>query len=233
MSLSEEILSRTIALSQQEVNFTETSDINEINKLDDGLNSIVLSATVFHIGLKNIPYLIKNEGKRAAVKAYKAYHQVLQLFADETEGHLIDYDSKSFLIIYPTTHKEISNIVESALKLSYILGKLLSKKIEQFGKTDFSIGIDHGRIMGVKSNNGNHWYGTCIDKAATIGSLCLKPSYVGVSGLIYSELDDKIKVHTNHILGIPKKENAWQKGSYQFENEHKHFYTTHHTIEVE
>lgn len=233
MSLSEEILSKITVLSQQEVNFTETSNLNEVHNLAEGLNCIVTTATVFHVGLKNIPYLIKNEGKRSAVKTYQMYHQALQSFAEETQGSLVDYDCKSFLIIYPSSHKDINAHIKNALKLSYILGKLLPKKIEKIGNTDFGIGIDHGRIMGVKSNNGIHWYGICIDKAATIGSLCLKPSYVGISGLIYSELDEELKIHTNHILGIPKKENAWQKGSYQFENEHKHYYTTHHTIETE
>lgn len=232
MNLSEEILSKTATISLQEVNFAETSNTKDIGKLDDNLSTIVTNATVIHVKLKNLQYLTKNEGKRSAVKSYKIYHQVLQIFADETHADLVDHDTKSFLLIYPSSHKDISTIVENAMKLSYVLGRLLPKNIDKFASIDFGIGIDHGRIMGTKSNNGNHWYGICIDKAAVIAGLCLKPSYVGISGLVYSELNEDLKIHTSHILGIPKKENAWQKGSYQFENEHKHFYTTHHVIEI-
>ena len=76
------------------------------------------------------------------------------------------------------------------------------------------------------------WYGTCINKAAAISEMCLKPCYLGISGLVYSELSENLKTITRHILGIPKKEPAWIKGIYQFENERKHYYSSNHTIEV-
>lgn len=228
----DEILSRAIELRDKEFAITETSNLSEVNNLNNEMSAIVSSATVLYINLKNMPYIIKNDGKRAASKTYKIFHEVLEIFAKETNAYLIDHNSSSILMVYPSSIKEIDTHIENAFKLSYVLGKELVKNITQFGSLNFSIGIDHGRILGTKCNNGILWYGTCIDKAAAISELCLKPSYLGISGLIYSEISENLKTITRHILGIPKKEPAWVKGSYQFENERKHYYSSNHTIEV-
>lgn len=228
----DEILIRSTSLLNEEYTFTDTTNLSEVNNLKDNLSAIVSSATVFFVNLKNIPFVIKNDGKRAASKRYKIFHEALDIFAKETNAYLIDNSISSFLLVYPSSIKEIDIHIENAFKLSYILGKELVKKIDQLGTLNFSIGIDHGRILGTKSNNGIMWYGTCINKAAAISEMCLKPCYLGISGLVYSELSENLKTITRHILGIPKKEPAWIKGIYQFENERKHYYSSNHTIEV-
>lgn len=228
----EEILNKAIELHNEDFKIAETSNLSEVNNLSDEMSAIVCSATVFFINLKNMPYIIKNDGKRAASKTYKIFHEALSVFAKETNAYLIDHNSNSFLLVYASSIKEIDTHIENAYRLSYVLGKELVKSIPQFNSLNFAIGIDHGRVLGTKSNQGILWYGTCIDKAAAISELCLKPSYLGISGLIYSEISENLKTITRHILGIPKKEPAWVKGSYQFENERKHYYSSNHTIEV-
>lgn len=232
MSLINEIQSKANAILKGQYSIIETSDLSKLDSITDNSSAIVTSATVFFINLKNIPYIVKNDGKRNAAKTYTTYFEIVNCFANETGGYLTKYDSKSFLLIYPSGSNDIDKHIENAYKLSFILGKFLPKKIEQFNSISFSIGIDHGRILGVKIGDEKIWLGTCINKAAAISELCIKPSYLGISGFIYSELGDEMKTYTRHILGIPKKENTWLRGSYQFENEHKHFYTSHYTIEV-
>ena len=100
---------------------------------------------------------------------------------------------------------------------------------------EFAIGIDHGHIMGTKnlSDNGNDhlsWFGTCIYKAMRICKECARPFYVGVSGSIYHNLDEDLRIAERRILGIKKKVEIWTRVSYQFDNVKKHLYQTNHRI---
>ena len=69
----EEILNKAIELCNEDFKITETSNLSEVNNLSDEMSAIVCSATVFFINLKNMPYIIKNDGKRAASKTYKGH----------------------------------------------------------------------------------------------------------------------------------------------------------------
>lgn len=228
----DEILAKATTVQNEEIAITESHNLSEINNLKDNQSAIVTEATVFFVNLKNIPFLTKNYGKRAASKMYKMLHEALDIFAKETNAYLIDHSTSSFLLAYSSSINEIDIHIENAFKLSYVLGRKLVKNTDQLGILNFSIGIDHGRILGTKSDNGIRWFGTCIDKAATISELCMKPCYLGISGLVYSELSEDLKTTSHHILGIPKKGPAWIKGVYQFENERKHYYSSNYTIEV-
>lgn len=232
MSIIENILSEAKALSEQEFRFKETSDFNEASQLGEGLEGLVTKATVLHIRIKGLFMVTKSSGKRASATIYKLFELAVKHFADETKGIFTTYTSDSFLIVYPESIKAIGTHIDNAFKLSYVL-KTLVAKTPTLKSCDFAIGVDHGKILVTRNTCGLQWYGTCIHKAEAIGELCFKPAYVGISGVIYSELDEDHTTTTRHILGIPKKENIWQKGSYQFEGEHKHFYSTRHNIEME
>lgn len=233
MSLIDDISNKMDALQNEEFSITETQAIDSIENLDDGLSAIVTSATVFFINIKNIPFIVSNDGKRAASKTYKLYQEALRLFANETNGVLVNYTNSSILIIYPTSIKEIDTHINNAFQLSYLIGRALPQKYPELSNINISVGIDHGRILGTKCVHGSLWYGSCIDKAAAISAACVKPSFIGVSRLVYSEISESLKNITIHrVLGFSKKEQAWQKSSYQLGNESKHFYSTRHNIEI-
>ena len=233
MNMIDEILTKATALQNEDYTITETSNLSEVNNLNNQLSAIVSNATVFFVNIKNIPFIVNNEGKRVAAKIYKIFHETLSVFAKESNAFLVNHNNSSFLLIYPSSIQEIDTNIENAFRLSHVLGKVLVKNFTQFSNVDFAIGVDHGRILGSKYSNDTLWYGTCIDKAEAISKVCSKPCYLGISGLIYSKLSDNMRTKTRHILGIPKKELIWLKGRYQFENESKHYYASNFTIEVE
>lgn len=231
MNHIDDILSKAESLSKQTLTCAEAHDLSEAKQLLEEYDCVVITASVLCVSIKNIPFITKTQGKRAAALCHKQFDNVLQSFAKATDGQLIDLSSSCFMMVYPATHEHIDAHVRNAMKLSHILGKVATKQIPSLANINFSIGVDHGRILCTKGNSGVVWYGTCIDKAIAIGDLCQKPAYLGISGLMYSILEEDTKTHTRHILGIPKKEPAWQRYSFQFENEHKHYYSTIHTIE--
>lgn len=226
MNIVDEILEKATKLQEEEYLYTETHD------LSNPTPAVVSNATVFVVNLKNLPFIVANYGKRIASKAQKTFHTALSVFAKETNAYLVDYSSKSFLLVYPDSIDEIDTHIENAFKLSYILGKVLVKSIAQFANLSFGIGIDHGRVLGARGENNTLWYGYCIDKAEAISEVSMKPCYLGISRLVYSKLSSSLKTKTHHILGIPKKETIWIKTGYRFENEDKHCYTSNFTIEI-
>lgn len=233
MSIVDEILKKANKLQEEEYLFTETPELSQIDDLTNPTPAVVSHATVFVVNLKNLPFIVRNYGKRVASKAQKTFHAILSIFARETNSYLVDYTSKSFLLIYPDSIEEIDSHIENAFKLSYLLGKVLVKSVAQFANLTFGIGIDHGRVLGSRCDNKTLWYGYCIDKAEAISETTMKPCYLGISKLVYSKLSGTLKTKTHHILGIPKKEAIWFKTEYKFENESKHCYTSNYTIETE
>lgn len=233
MSLIDDINNKVNTLQNEEYSIIETKDMDAFDNLSEGLSAVVTNATVLYVNIKNLPFITKNDGKRAVSKTYKTYQEVLRLFANETNGFFACYTNSSFLVFYPSSIKDIDTHVTNAFKLSYVIGKMLPQKFPQFSNIDISIGIDHGRILGAKCDHGRLWYGTCIDKAIAISNMCTKPSFIGISRLIYSEIGEDLRTITHRVLGFTKKEIAWQKGSYYFGNESKHFYSTRHNIEIQ
>lgn len=228
MKTNDEIINQTEKTIQQEFTFAEARHIEGKILSQEQLEAIIVVSNLLFVRINQMDKVIDNEGKRAAAKVFRLYRQVLQKFAEQTQAHFEIFDSCSFLLIYPGPKEEARNAVKRAMQLTHILTETLKAYAKQFNQMDFTIGIDHGRILG--TNEGRIiWQGICIDKAKKISEMCLKPYRIGISGLVYSVLEEEDKVATRHILGIPKKEEIWSRNSYDFSNTHKHYYVTKHT----
>ena len=230
MSLTQEILEKTTALSDAEFEYTNTSDFSVTDTLNDDCNAIVMEATVIYLEIKNIEVLLKT-GKRLAARIYKFYYNALKRICQETGGHLDCYSPHGFLMIYPKKDYEISHVVDIAMKTAELIGTGLREPFEKHSHCNFAIGIDNGNILGTKTFTGNNdshiaWFGHAIEKAIAISRLCQRPFFVGISGTVFHHLDDSMKKVTKRILGIKKDVDMWTRVSYEFENVKKHLYQT-------
>lgn len=224
----EEIINLTKKTIQQDFTFSETQHIEGKAVSQDQLEAIVVDSNVLFVHINKMMDIADSQGKRFAAKTFRLYRQVAQKFAELTHAHFEIYDSSSFLIIYPGKTEEARIAVKRAMQLAYILTDSLKAYAKQFNQMNFSIGIDHGRILG--TNEGRIiWQGTCIDKAKKISEMCIKPYRIGISRLVHSVLIEDDKVITQHFLGIAKKEEIWERNSYDFLNAHRHYYVTKHT----
>lgn len=228
----DEIINKIGTTSQQEFKFTDAQHLDEFSLSEDQLEAIMTASSVMFVYVLQLPQVINEEGKRAAAKAFRMYRQAVKSFAEQTHAHFDIYDPCSFLLIYPGPREEARKVVKLAMQLSGILTKCLNEFPNQFSLTDFTIGIDHGRVLG--TNEGRIiWQGICIEKAKRISEMCSKPYRIGITGLVNSILEESDKVVEKHILGIPKKEEIWIRNSYDFFGEHKHYYVTRHTEEYQ
>ncbi len=229
-SLNQNILEQAEKLSEASVNYVETQDLDAVNTLTDNMSSVVVETSALYLMIKNMRQIVKNDGKRQAIKVHELFSRCLSVFFTNGEARIYEDGNSGFIVLFDPKTTDTNKAVKYGLKLTHLFSRDLAPLSEKFNNISFGIGIDHGRVMGV--NIGHPvWFGTCIEKAKKISEECLKPCYLGISGRVHSQLGDDLQTVTRHILGIPKKENMWIKSTYQFENERKHLYQTYHSLE--
>ena len=238
MSWQDSLTEKITALSTAEFDYIETFDVKRESEINLDCSGIYMDSTVIYFEIKNIAYMLKENGRRKVAQAYTMYRTVLAAIAEQTGGFVNCFSPNAFLIIYPGKEESIEKAIKGALKISYALGETYKSQFSHIASLEFSMGMDQGHIMGTKnlSDNGKEhlsWFGTCIYKAMRISKECARPFYVGVSGAIYHNLDDSMRITTRRILGIKKSVEIWTKVTYQYENVKKHLYQTNHKLPLD
>ena len=233
-TLSEKIT----ALNKAEFEYIETKDINRASEISLDNTGIYMEATVIYFEIKNLAFMLKENGRRKVAQAYTMYHQVLTTIAERDGAFVNCFSPTAFLIIYPGADESQKPAVIGAIKIASAISNRFKELFSHIAGLEFAMGIDHGHIMGSKnlSDNGVEqitWFGTCIYKATRICQQCSRPFYVGISSGIYHSLDESMRVKQRRILGIKKRIEVWSKVSYQYDNVKKHLYQTNHTISLD
>lgn len=238
MSWKESLDEKLTSLANAEFDYIETHDIQKAADIGVDNSGIYMEATIIYFEIKNIVYILKENGRRKAAQAYTMYSEVLSAIAAQTGGFLNSFSPNAFLIIYPGKDDSIKDAVTGAMKVSYALTEMYKHQFATINGLEFAMGLDHGHIMGTKtlSDNGIEtmsWFGTSIYKAMRISQECARPFYIGTSGVVYHSLGESLKTTTRRILGIKKSVDMWTKVTYQYENVKKHLYQTNHKISPE
>ena len=238
MSWKETLSEKLTSLADAEFDYIETNNIQEASKIDLGCSGIYMEASIIYFEIKNLLYILKENGRRKAAQTYTMFSEVLSTIAEKTGGFINCFSPSAFLIIYPGKDNSIKDAVTGALKISYAITESFKHQFSTIKGLEFAMGIDHGHIMGTKtlSDNGTEvisWFGTSIYKAMRICKECARPYYIGTSGVIYHNLGEGLKTTTRRILGIKKSVDMWTKVTYQYENVKKHLYQTNHKISLD
>ena len=235
MSWNEPLGKKLSAYADAEFEYIETKDVNDAAKIDLGCSGIYMEATVVYFEIKNLAYILKENGRRKTAMIYTMYKEVITAIAEQAGAFVNCFSPFAFLIVYPGRDEALPQGVKGALKIAHALSEDFKEQFAGINGVEFSMGLDHGHIMGTKnmSDNGNEhisWFGSCIYKAMRIARECARPFYVGISGVIYHSLGEDLRIATRRILGIKKNVEIWTKVSYQYENVKKHLYQTNHKI---
>ena len=230
-----ELSDKLSKLSESEFHYIDTKNIAEADNIDYGCSGVYMESTVIYFEIKNLSYILKEHGRRKAAQAYTMIHTVLVSIAEKTGAFVNCFAPNAFLIVYPGKEEAIKEAIKGAMRIAYAFGDAFKHQFKDITGFEFSMGIEHGHIMGTKniSDNGYDrisWFGSCIYKAMRISKECARPFYVGVSGSIYHSLDEDLRIAERRILGIKKKVEIWTRISYQYENVKKHLYQTNHKI---
>jgi hypothetical protein len=221
--------------AEDEFNYIDTKDISKASEIDYGCSGVYTEASVIYFEIKNLPYILKENGRRKAAKAYTMLYTIIKSIADHTGAFVNCFAPNALLVVYPGKEEANKDAVRGAMRISYSVSESFKHQFKEIPGMEFAMGIDHGHIMGTKNlsdNDNDHlsWFGTCIYKAMRICKECARPFYVGVSGSIYHNLDEDLRIAERRILGIKKKVEIWTRVSYQFDNVKKHLYQTNHRI---
>lgn len=220
--------------SEDEFNYVETKDITKAEEIDYGCSGVYMEGTVIYFEIKNLPYILKENGRRKAAKTYTMLKTVIASIAEKTGAFINTFSPNAILVVYPGKEEANKDAVRGAMRIAHALSDAFKHQFSGLGM-EFSMGLDHGHIMGTKNlsdNNHDHitWFGSCIYKAMRISRECARPFYIGISGSIYHNLDEDLRIAERRILGIRKRVEIWTKVTYQYENVKKHLYQTNHKI---
>ena len=238
MSWTEDLTTKLSALSTAEFDYIETKDISRADDIDLNCSGIYMEATVVYFEIKNLTYMLKEQGRRKVAQAYTMYREVLGAIAEQNEAFVNCFSPNAFLIVFPGKDENFPKAVKSAMKIAYALSETYKSEFAHISGLEFAMGMDHGHIMGTKNLSDTDmvhmtWFGSCIYKAMRICKECSRPFYIGVSGTIYHSLGEDMRIYYRRILGLKKSVEVWTKVSYQYENVKKHLYQTNHKIPLE
>lgn len=238
MDAKEDMISQVAALGREKFAYTNSQSISDVTLLDTNTNALLMEGPVLFVTVRNMSYVLREYGKRTALRIYKMCHAAIKALSCNNGAFVHCESSNAFLIVFPDGKESVVVAMKTALRLNKLLNETLKDEFDKNAPVNISIGADYGHILGAKVLSDNEteqmvWTGACIEKAKAICNECEKPYFVGISRLVYNELDDSLKVFTKHILGIPKKVEIWSRISYQFENKKKHLYQTNYRLDLE
>ena len=238
MSWTEDLTSKISALSAAEFDYIETKDISRADDIDLNCSGIYMEATIIYFEIKNLTYMLKEQGRRKVAQAYTMYREVLGAIADQTGAFVNCFSPSAFLIVYPGKEENYPVAVKGAMRIAYALSETYKSHFAHITGLEFAMGMDHGHIMGTKNLSDTDmehitWFGSCIYKAIRICKECSRPFYIGISGSIYHSLGEDMRITYRRILGLKKSVDVWTKVTYQYENVKKHLYQTNHKIPIE
>lgn len=238
MSCKEALSKKLTALTEAEFDYIETSDISRAKEIDLNNTGIYMEATIIYFEIKNIAFMLKENGRRKMAQTYTMYREVIGAIAERGGAFVNCFSPNSFLIVYPGKEESLKAACLGAMKIASAISHTFKAQFSAISGLEFAMGIDHGHIMGTKNLSDNNldritWFGTSIYKAMTICKNCSRPFYVGISGIVYHNLEEDMRVLTRRILGIKKRIEVWNKVSYQYENVKKHLYQTNKQIDID
>ena len=237
MSWKDSLTEKLNAYAGSEFDYIETTDIDAAAKLDLGNTGLYMEATIIYFEIKNVPFILKEHGRRKMAQAYTMVNEILTNVAQQTGAFVNCYSPSAFLVVYPGK-EGIRQAVTGAMNIVYALTETFKPQFSFLPGFEFAMGMDHGHILSTKTASDNtfehlSWFGSCIHKAIRICSECARPFYIGVSGSIYHNLNEDLRTTTRRILGIKKSVDIWTKVTYQYENVKKHLYQTNHKISLD
>lgn len=238
MSWKENLSEKLSALSTAEFDYIETKDISRASEIDLKNSGIYMEATIIYFEIKNLPFMLKEHGRRKVAQTYTMYREVLASIAEPAGAFINCFSPNAFLIIYPGKEESLKAAAAGAMKITHAISVTFKDQFNSISGLEFAMGLDHGHIMGTKNLSDNNiesitWFGSSVYKAMRICRECSRPFYVGISSVIYHNLDEDMRVITRRILGIKKRIDIWSKVSYQYDNVKKHLYQTNQKISPE
>jgi adenylate cyclase len=188
----------------------EVTDITTIPDIDDsrltfGNKGLRFTATTLYIDMRGSTAVLNNHNRTTVSKLHKAYFHTIVTIARSLGGEVRSFNGDGMLVFFQGTSKStLSNAVQAAMMMKWMLSSNDSpvyKNMSKYSAVNFGIGIDYGKILcskvGISGVNNRDliWVGNAVNRSVKIGDKL--HGDIGISEVIYSNLEDKVKFHNN------------------------------------
>ena len=215
----------------------EVTDITTVPDLDDkrltfANTGLRFESTTLYIDMRGSTKILNKHNRTSVAKLHKAYFYIIVKIAKSLGGEVRSFNGDGMLVFFQgITKTTLSNAVKSAMQMKYMLteNEVVKKKLEKYSSIDFGIGIDDGKILCTKvglagtNNRDLVWIGNAVNKSVKIGDKLRSPKHIGISSLVYNNLNDEVKYHTKKD---GSKVDMWTQGYFRYnENTEIYYYT--------
>ncbi|MFX0198809.1 MAG: adenylate/guanylate cyclase domain-containing protein [Candidatus Hodarchaeota archaeon] len=218
----------------------EVIDITDVPDIDDsrltfGNKGLKFETTTLYIDMRGSTSVLNKHNRTTVAKLHKAYFHTIVTIAKSLGGEVRSFNGDGMLVFFQgTTKKILSNAVEAAMKMKWMLSSDDSKvktKMKKYSSVDFGIGIDDGKIIcskvGISGANNRDlvWIGNAVNKSVKIGDKL--HGSIGISSRVYTNLEDRVKYHTKKdISGNDVKVDMWTSNYFEYNGKQEVYYST-------
>lgn len=196
VSKAKEIESTTFVVTP--VTYVPTIDTSA---LTFGCTGLEFEATVLYIDMRGSTKVLNSHQKRVVAKLHMIYYHAIVKIAKVNGGEIRSFNGDSLLVFFQGTTKEkLSIAVKTAMQIRYAITDLVNDKLKNYMDINFGIGLDYGKILATKVGLGGTdttkdliWIGNAVNKSTVISDNSKSPNYVGISKLVYDNLEDYVK----------------------------------------
>ena len=235
MALEEDIIAKAKEIEKEVFQKTEVSTVPTIDdsRLTFGCKGLEFEATVLYIDMRGSTAMLNKHQKRTVAKIHMIYYHTIVKIAKATGGEIRSFNGDSLLVFYQgTTKLTLSNAVKAAMQMHYAITDLINETLKNYTDIDFGIGIDDGKILATKVGIGGNdntkdliLISNAVNKSTKISDKCKNPYYVGISKLVYDNLEDYVKYSTKkNAWGQEEKVNMWHSASFEYNGQHETYY---------
>ncbi len=219
----------------------DVTDVYSVPDIDDTRltftnTGLRLESTILYIDMRGSTKILNKHNRTSVAKLHKAYFYIIVKIAKSLGGKVRSFNGDGMLVFFQGTTKDtLNNAVKSAMKMGYMLtqNETVKKKFEKYSSIDFGIGIDDGTILCTKvglagtNNRDLVWIGNAVNKSVKIGDNLKSPYHIGISGLVYNNLNDELKYHTKKDdWGNESKVHMWIKDYFTYNGQTEVYYYT-------
>ena len=247
MGLKQEITDKVKTIIDEEFKVEDVSYVPDIknSKLTFGNTGLRFEGTVLYIDMRGSTEILNKHNKVTVAKMHMAYFHTVVKIAQSLGGEVRSFNGDSMLVFFQGNSKAIlSKAVKAAMRMNYMISNTssgINNYLSKYSALNFGIGLDYGHILctkiGVGGDSNNQdlmWIGNAVNKSTVISDSRQSPFYIGISNVVYSNIEDDVKFHTKkNNFGQDIKIDMWTKGTIGYNEKQENYYFTNYYWAVE
>lgn len=237
MGLKDDIVAKAKEIEKAAFTVTPITYVPTIDTtaLTFGCTGLEFEATVLYIDMRGSTKVLNSHQKRVVAKLHMIYYHAVVKISKANDGEIRSFNGDSLLVFFQGTSITVLSLaVKTAMQIRYAITDLINDNLKTYMDIDFGIGLDYGKILATKVGLGGTdttkdliWIGNAVNKSTVISDKSKSPNYVGISKLVYDNLEDYVKFgYKKDILGQDVKVNMWKSSTFEYNGKYETYYLT-------